>query len=87
MPVPFTKPMAHRQVEHTQGTMFRGGMSEPYFMPPVPTQMIDPVDNFFTIITAEGPHTTEYPGLRGGTRVNANNWPQDKQPPLTRKGG
>ena len=51
----FTRPIVHRQVALTQGTVQR--TPSPYFAPPVPSGMREPGTNFFTIITAHGPIT------------------------------
>ena len=59
----------------------------PVFSPPVPSWMREPGTNFITIVTAEGPHTTQHPGTTGGRLVMANNRNQNPVVPLTRKGG
>ena len=61
--------------------------ASPYFAPPFPSGMQEPGANYFTIVTADGPHTLEKPGVTGGITVHQNNRKQDPVPPLTRKGG
>ena len=75
----------HQQVTFYQAAMER--TASPFFAPPVPRGMIEPGTNYYTIITAEGPHTTEHPGVTGGTVVMANNRDQKPVERLTRKGG
>jgi hypothetical protein len=59
----------------------------PSFCPPVPSGMREPGTNYYTLITADGPHTVENPGVMGGITVHANNRNQEPTRPLTRKGG
>ena len=75
----------HRQVTFYQAAMER--TASPFFAPPVPRGMLEPGTNYYTIITAEGPHTTEHPGVTGGTVVMQNNRDQKPVERLTRKGG
>jgi len=82
----------HRTItEHTQTTSFPSVVertASPAFAPPVPMGMQEPGTNWFTIVTAEGPHTVEKPGITGGFDVQANNArPKTTNVPLTRKGG
>ena len=59
-----------------------------YFAPPVPVGMQEPGTNYLTIVTADGPHTLEKPGITGGITLHANNnTPSTGVAPLTRKGG
>ncbi len=75
----------HQQVTFYQAAMER--TASPFFAPPVPRGMLEPGTNYYTIITAEGPHTTEHPGVTGGTVVMANNRQHATVERLTRKGG
>lgn len=75
----------HVQVESFPTTLSRS--PSPVFAPPVPTGMQEPGTNYFTIVTAQGPHTLEKPGIGGGITVHANNRNQEPTPPLTHKGG
>jgi hypothetical protein len=84
MSIPILRPMdQHQQVGFYQSTILR--TPSPFFAPPVPTGMQEPGTNWFTIVTAEGPHTTMTPGTRGGIA----NFKAQTAPyvPLTRKGG
>lgn len=58
-----------------------------FFAPPVPRGMLEPGTNRYTIVTAQGPHTTTHPGVTGGRVVMANNYDQSPVARLTRKGG
>lgn len=80
-------PTEHKQVVHTQGEISRA--PSPAFAPPVPAYMREPGTNWYTIITANGPHTTENPGVTGGKAAQAAFDPAGASPaaPLTRKGG
>ena len=51
--------------------------------------MREPGTNWFTIITANGPHTTESPGITQGKAATAVFDPAGASPqaPLTHKGG
>ena len=76
--------------QHRQTTMYATSIMRspsPFFVPPVPAGMREPGTNWYTIVTADGPHTLEKPGLAGGIRVTSNNRRQDPVRPLTRKGG
>ena len=75
----------HSQVEFAQGVIQRA--PSPAFAPPNPRGMIEPGTNWLTIVTADGPHTTEHPGVNGGRLGMANYRAQDRIAPLTRKGG
>ena len=82
----FTRDVSqHQEAYQEGGTIARG--SSPYFAPPFPSGAQEPMTNYFTIVTADGPHTVEKPGVTGGITVHANNRTQDRVPPLTRKGG
>lgn len=76
-------PTDHTQVGFYQGSVIR--TPSPFFAPPVPTGMQEPGTNWYTIVTAEGPHTTMTPGTRGGI-ANFKSATAPYQP-LTRKGG
>ena len=76
--------------QHSQTTMYGTSIMRapsPFFSPPFPTGMQEPGTNWYTIVTADGPHTVEKPGLAGGIRVSSNNRRQDPVRRLTRKGG
>ena len=76
--------------QHTQVESFPSALQRspgPEFAPPVPTGMHEPGTNYFTIVTADGPHTLEKPGISGGITVHANNDPADRVATLTHKGG
>lgn len=79
------RPIEHKQVTFTQGAVMR--TSSPFFAPPVPGAMREPGTNYYTVITAPGPHNTEQPGVTGGKASFAAFHPQGGQPPLTAKGG
>lgn len=51
--------MTHTRTVHAVGQVER----QPawYFAPPVPAGMREPGTNWFTIVTAHGPHTTGHP--------------------------
>jgi hypothetical protein len=83
--IPTRIPTQHRQVSFYQGSIMRS--PSPYFAPPVPGYMREPGTNYYTIITAPGPHTTDTPGVAGGKASFAAFHPQGGQPPLTHKGG
>ena len=87
MSVPMTRPVSqHNQTTHYQGVVSRA--ASPYFAPPVPLGCQEPNTNWFTIVTADGPHTLEKSGTTGGMKVGANNLPnQTPVARLTRKGG
>ena len=82
-------PTDHKQITFTQGVLER--QPSPFFAPPYPSGMRNPGTMWETIVTAQGPHDTENPGLGGGVQVPVNkNWAvQNQYPatPLTRKGG
>lgn len=85
MTVPLTRPITHDNAQNVfvQSVVMRS--ASPWFVPPVPVGMQEPGTNYFTIVTAEGPHTTMTPGTRGGIA----NFKSATSPyvPLTRKGG
>lgn len=78
-------PTEHKTVRFYQGQVQRS--PSPAFTPPVPAYMREPGTNWYTLITAPGPHTTEQPGVSGGKASFAAFHPQGGQPPLTSKGG
>jgi hypothetical protein len=80
-------PTDHKQISFTQGQVMRA--PSPAFAPPVPASMREPGTNWFTIITANGPHTTESPGITQGKAATAAFNPAGASPqaPLTHKGG
>jgi hypothetical protein len=80
-------PTEHKQITFTQGQVMRA--PSPAFAPPFPAYMREPGTNYYTIITANGPHTTENPGVTGGKAAQAAFDPAGASPqaPLTRKGG
>ena len=59
MSVPVTRPLYHTQTTLVQYQIIRSPAW--YFAPPVPSAMREPGTNFYTLITANGPHTTERP--------------------------
>jgi len=76
--------------QHTQTTSFQSVIERapsPSFCPPVPVGAQEPGTNYMTIVTAEGPHTLEKPGIGGGLTMRANNRTQNPVPRLTHKGG
>lgn len=83
----FTRPVSqHKSVYSFVGSIMRA--PSPFFAPPVPVGTAEPGrTNFVTIVTAQGPHTLEKPGLGGGITVGPNNYRQSPVAPLTRKGG
>jgi hypothetical protein len=80
-------PTEHKTVRFFPGQVQRA--PSPAFAPPVPAYMREPGTNWYTLITANGPHTTETPGITGGKAAQAafNPAGASPQPPLTRKGG
>lgn len=76
--------------QHTSTYDFVGSLQRgpsPWFAPPVPVGSQEPGTNYLTIVTADGPHTLEKPGITGGVTVHENNRRQSPVAPLTRKGG
>lgn len=59
MSVPVSRPMHHTQTTHNPGTIERTPAW--YFAPPMLTGMREPGTNYYTLITAHGPHTIEKP--------------------------
>lgn len=60
MGMPITRDLTeHKTVTFAQGSVVRS--PSPVFAPPVPAYMREPGTNYYTLITAPGPHTTEHP--------------------------
>jgi hypothetical protein len=60
MGVPVSRDLSqHKQVAFYQSTIAR--TPSPDFSPPVPAYMREPGTNWYTIITASGPHNLERP--------------------------
>ena len=85
MAIPTRIPTEHKQIGFTQSVLMRS--ASPWFAPPLPAYMREPGTNWYTVITAPGPHTTEQAGVSGGKASFAAFHPQGGQPPLTSKGG
>jgi hypothetical protein len=83
--IPHRSVSQHKQVSFYQGTVLRSQL--PGFAPPVPAYMREPGTNYYTIITAPGPHTDDTPGVTGGKASFGAFHPQGGVPPLTHKGG
>jgi hypothetical protein len=82
----FTRDVSQHQMAYQLVTQLERQYS-PFFCPPVPAGMREPGTNYYTLVTADGPHTIEHPGIMGGITVHANNRKQNPVAPLTRKGG
>ncbi len=87
MSIPHRIPADHKEILFLQSVVIR--TPSPFFAPPVPSAMRLGGTNWFTLITANGPHTTENPGVTGGKAAQAAFDPAGAAPaaPLTHKGG